>query len=420
MANASYVMARALTNQGYDAVYIRDQYDTFPFSQPVWEDVEFLMPYDHVHKVWGYDEWLSLENKLGWTKPDWVVMPKAPSVKDSQNRTSLRRMVLGKILESIYISRVGHRSSVIAEMRKCDALYVCGVEAEVLAWASGIPYVIWPHGGDIRLASGLSPSKANSLRGKMSNFIMRFYLKTAFDDCLWIGTHDPKGVGGNQGVVPYALEHLPLPLLDRPPRLSKTERHKNLIEYMAQYGISIPSADYYVFIPSRIDFFWKGTDLLLDAISKIEKNDIQKIHFIFSGWGQNYNDVKKSAPNNICTFLPFSVSKPILFKLFMYVDIVVDQFLFGSYGAVAIEAMSCATPVMMSIDVDAFNNKKWEAPPVINVDSVEGIQMALEEILDGRVDLEKSGLEMLHWYNRNHAEKVVVSNFIDKLRKRIG
>ena len=57
-------------------------------------------------------------------------------------------------------------------MKNFDYLFVCGVEATILAYISKVPYIIWPHGGDIRFASGL-----HSIIHRIKNCITYFLIR---------------------------------------------------------------------------------------------------------------------------------------------------------------------------------------------------------------------------------------------------
>ena len=40
-------------------------------------------------------------------------------------------------------------------MNSCDLIFVCGIEGAQMAYLSKKPYIIFPHGGDFRLAMGI-------------------------------------------------------------------------------------------------------------------------------------------------------------------------------------------------------------------------------------------------------------------------
>lgn len=415
LANNAYVAARAVSGLGHDIVFIRDEGDCFPFSQPVWEDFSFTLPYDEIYgRQWSVSEWKNFENKIGWCPPCWLIEP-VGDVSDTASRGafSFRNAILWPFLR-----RNTHRQKALEAFRKCDFLFVCGVDAEILAWGSGVPYVIWPHGGDIRFASGLVPFDGRGVRAVLSYVLRRIYLALSYKGASWIGTHDPKGISAGLGNIPYPLEFFPLPMPARLRSSSQAERHSSLRARMREIGVLLPDADLYLFVPSRISFFWKKTDLLLAAIKRLSGG--KKCHFIFSGWGEDYKAVKDSLPKERATFLPFALSKPVLFDIFRSTDVVIDQFSLGTYGTSAIEAMSCGVPVMMFIDNQAFYKKGWEPPPVINACTEEEIFQSLDGIASGRIDLERVGEDLFSWFSRTHQDIHVVPKFIERIEKELS
>jgi len=71
MANNMYVLSHALNHAGYPVCFIRDRNDKFAFSQPVWEDCSFTLPYQTVieSSSWPWEEWDSLERMNEWHAP---------------------------------------------------------------------------------------------------------------------------------------------------------------------------------------------------------------------------------------------------------------------------------------------------------------------------------------------------------------
>jgi glycosyltransferase involved in cell wall biosynthesis len=184
---------------------------------------------------------------------------------------------------------------------------------------------------------------------------------------------------------------------------------------MERLGQPMPEAEWILFVPSRIDFFWKGTDLLLRALTRLPKK--KDLHFIFSGWGTDYKKAREMILPHQATFLPCAVSKPILYDFFSAADVVVDQFRMGIYGTSAVEAMGCGAPVIMWIDKERFQTHGWDPPPILNGKNEEEIVEILGDILSGRVDLEKHAHAALDWVVRTHGEEVVLFSLKKILKK---
>lgn len=418
MANNAYVAAKSAYNLGYDAVHIRDLSDSFPFSQPVWEDAVMTIPYDDVYqKVWRRVDWQKIEEQNKWHPPSWVVTPDE-KLKKKTFREYVRQYGLSfkSVASFLYLRRADRRHSVIAEMQRCNALFVCGVEAEILAWCSGVPYVIWPHGGDIRLASGLIPYEGKGLRSFISYWANRAYLHMAYKKALWIGTHDCKGITGEMGDVRFPIELFPMPMPRQLRSNSKHERHMLLRKVMTSMDVELPEADFYFFIPSRISFFWKKTHLLFKSIKELSKSS--RCHFIFSGWGEDYNEMRAKVQNDNVTFLPFAISKPFVFEIFKGADLVIDQFYLGAYGTAAVEAMSCNVPVMMYVETESFLKRGWSPPPALSAKDEDDVFRILTRVANNELDLEKAGDDLHAWFLKVHHDEVVIPNFYNDLLRR--
>ena len=416
LANNMYLLSRALAAQDADVCFIRDRGDSFPFSQPVWEDVECTMSFDGLSRagVWSWTQWHQFEIEHGWHTPGWLADPINPADEVCGSRRGFARH---HFLPGWLPRRQTYRDAVISLMQKCDLLIVCGIEPMLLAYESKVPYVLWPHGEDLLTAAGLLQPQL-TLRNRLVYASLQRKTRRACLEALWIGTHDPLLLGGHIGDVLSHLplsdvRHFPLPMKVRQ-RAPKPARQQRLKRYLRELRISVPDARFFIFIPSRVDFFWKGQDLLLRTLDRLP--DKAGLHFIFSGWGQDYEAAKQRCQDTghqqLVTFLPVTFSKPLLYEMFAAVDVVVDQFRLGTYGTSAIEAMGCGAPVMMRINEPAFRQRGWETPPVINVHTEETIALWLRDLVEGRIDLELLSAEQLHWVDRVHGAQTVANRFL--------
>ena len=417
LANNCYVFAKVMHQAGLDVIFIRDRNDRYAFSQPVWEDTSFVMNYCKVagSSSFSWEDWARIEIDQQWQSPTWLVDPltfnSAP--KDG---CALPTWLL--MLGYRYVSQWKHRPGTVAAMQNCDVLLVCGIEAAILAMLSGRPYVIWPHGSDIRMAAGLA-TPPKGIRARMSFELQKVMLLAAYDRAAYIGTHDPKGLGGSAGNVRKALRrtsliHLPIPA-HRLFRLSKAERSSRLAPLCQRLGLPSIQGDIIGLVPSRVDFTWKGHDLLLGAMSRVSNRE--RLHLIFSGWGNDYDQaqayVAKHGLQDQVTFLPFSLSKPLLAEFFSLVDFAADQFCFmGTYGTALVEALAAGCPTLMWIEESSFVARGWEPPPVINAESEADIVCKLELIACGSIDLEDVSQRSQAWIGRMHAPEAVLPKIL--------
>jgi glycosyltransferase involved in cell wall biosynthesis len=143
----------------------------------------------------------------------------------------------------------------------------------------------------------------------------------------------------------------------------------------------------------------------------------ERLHLIFSGWGNDYDQaqayVAKHGLQDQVTFLPFSLSKPLLAEFFSLVDFAADQFCFmGTYGTALVEALAAGCPTLMWIEESSFVARGWEPPPVINAESEADIVCKLELIACGSIDLEDVSQRSQAWIGRMHAPEAVLPKIL--------
>lgn len=267
------------------------------------------------------------------------------------------------------------------------------------------------------MAAGLHTPISAGFLGSLQHRLTVYFLKASFDSALFIGTHDPKAVGGNIGNVAerFRIRWLPIPF-DTTKRLEKLDRRKLLSDLFYQLGgLSVPETDYVLFVPSRVDFLWKGTDLLIKAFENLLGT--RKLHLIISGWGNDYKKARQMLTSQHVTFLPCALSRPLLRDLLQAVDLVADQFFFGTYGTTLVEAMSCGTPVLTWIDQNAFEQRGWKSPPVLNANDEAGIRQILADLVEDKIDLEQRARSSLDWARELHSREVVTSLFENTVLK---
>lgn len=405
-----YVFAKALADHGVEVCFIRDRADRYPFSQPVWEDIPFQMTYDEVSQAafWPWEKWSEKERELKWTAPGWWYDPLDEPGGEALVAPSKRKGVLDRYFLRKYV-RAPLRAPVLRKMRSCDALLVCGVEGSVLAYEAGRPFIIWPHGGDTMVAAGMFKPELYRLRFRVAHTLLRRQLVAAYANAVCIGSHEPTGICadylGAEGFVrkqKIAFVPIPIPVRQRP---SASDRRRMLHGLLTELGSSMPSGEYIGFVPSRIDFHWKGHDRLLQALARIKKESkASAVHLIFAGWGDDHGAAKRFVEENglsgSVTLLGCALSKPLLYQFFLSADFVVDQFIMGMVGTSALEAISCGAPLITWLN-NAYD-RPWGAPPVLQARTADDIAVVLRDLSEGRLDLGGIGSSLQQWLGRVH------------------
>ena len=425
MANNMYVFAKELALHGEDLCFIRDRKDFFPMSQPIWEDIPFSMNYDEIDqaKNWSWDQWRDFEKKMNWKEPEWLSDPLRSQVRRVSIQAT-RQGIINKYFLKWYVNEP-HRRAVLHQMRACDALLVCGVEEAILANVSGKPFVVLPFGGDLMIASGLLKPPLRNIRTRIIHELLTSELIYAYSKAMFIGIHEPTGYcndyfGAENFIKKQRVEFLAMPIPIRK-RLGKEQRRKMLNQLLVDQGCNVTSTEFVGFVPSRIDYIWKGHDRLLQALNALhQEGNGRNLHLIFSGWGENYNKARQFVADfglsaNV-TFLPCALSKPLLYQFYSSSDFVVDQFIVGMTGTSSLDAFSCGAPVIMWLN-DRYE-RPWGAPPILQARTTDEITAMLLSISQGEIDLEVAGNRLQQYMDRMHNPKTVVRDLIAKFRER--
>jgi glycosyltransferase involved in cell wall biosynthesis len=96
------------------------------------------------------------------------------------------------------------------------------------------------------------------------------------------------------------------------------------------------------------------------------------------------------------------VSKARLRRYYRAADVVADQFTVGSYGGSALEAMSCAKPVLIDLDRERFEGRFATFPPVVNVAEPDAIAQALSGLFADPSARRRLGEEARAWVVAQH------------------
>ena len=231
----------------------------------------------------GYspEKWTIIEEQLQWKGPEWLWDPLGKSQLGNEYK-QLAAMEMGFSVSD---------AAILRKMRDCNLLFTTGIKAAILGCASGIPYVIQPHGGDLAIAAGrLRVGEADSWIETVFGTKWERAARKAFVNALAIGVHnvylDPL-LPLKKRVFPILLPHLKFAFSElatytpiQSP-LSRAQRQQLLAQLSGRFRF--PADRQIIFVPSRIDFFWKGQQKLLKALVNGEIKT--RFHFIFSGWG---------------------------------------------------------------------------------------------------------------------------------------
>ena len=169
------------------------------------------------------------------------------------------------------------------------------------------------------------------------------------------------------------------------------------------------------FHPTRHVWNVKGNDRLLRAFAKFIDQGY-KAKLLMVDWGtledaQQSRDLVKALHIEESVEWLSPASKPRLIQLYNSSDAIFDQFLLGSYGTTAPEAMSCGKPVAMYLE-ERWNRKCYgEVAPVLNVRTVDEVFDAMVMLRDPGVR-RKFGDAGRRYVTDHHSAEIVARQYI--------
>jgi glycosyltransferase involved in cell wall biosynthesis len=184
------------------------------------------------------------------------------------------------------------------------------------------------------------------------------------------------------------------------------------VKYINSKGILL-------FSPSRQSWTEKGNDKMIKAFARFVKifPDSKLVAVDWSNDAQNSKDLVNSLhiSEKVAWIKP--VAKKQLIKYYNAADIILDQFILGSWGTTTPEAMSCQKPVLMFYKEVYIKRAFGENPPILNSFSEEDIFLNLVKLAkdpDFRISLGKKSRE---WVMKTHAPDIVAKNHFQILNQ---
>jgi glycosyltransferase involved in cell wall biosynthesis len=416
--NSAYGLAQGLAAAGTELVFVRSLDSTLPIDQPVWQDSSFTFSPEEFARSgsWPWDRWTEFEEEVGWISPPWLVdpaaLPQRPYSPSPKTRPLLRAG----------LAALGRRRPAWAAVQDAwqdsALLVVSGSTPALLAGGSGLPYVIWPHGSDARLAIRDFGTHVRDRRGRVIAEAEAMLLRQAYRGARAVVTHDPLVVTGDAQrsdalgrLAP--VRYLAWPVVAQPPRPT-VQRRERLGELLQQLGVAAAPQGVVALVGSRIDYALKGHDRLIGAITELGDHGV---HYLFVGWGSDLPRARAAIEDaglgDRVSLLPRIMSKPVVRELYACVDLTLDQFVYGTYGTAALESMAAGTPVVMAVDDRAFDVREWEAPPALRARTARDLAALLRQVGDGTVDLGAAASRAQAWLERRHSPAQVRAQLED-------
>ena len=373
MANDGYAVAKELRKMNQDvdlAINISD----FGMALPEWEDGNIAN---------NIDPYTVSRNEIkdSWNPPDWI------HYFDFLNKLPWKKHMIAKIKSRI---------NVIKMMREYDIVET-HVPWAIYAQFARIPYVVYDAGWIRYFPNG------NNIRDKLAR---RGYSKAKR---IIITNPDTFGISDS---LPYLHQDR----IHFSPFAIDPEKYKplDMKELRAKYA---QENDILLFSPSRQIWKEKGNDKMIKAYSRFVRI-FPNSKFIMVGWSDDEEKSKKlvnslGVSDNMIWIKP--VPKNQLIQYYNAADIVLDQFVLGSWGTSTPEAMSCGKPVLIFYKKNYILRAFGEEPPILNSFTEEDIHSNLVKLAqdtDFRNDMGKRSRE---WVVKTHAPRIVALKHLEVL-----
>lgn len=373
MANDGYAVAKELRRMDEDVDLAVNTSD-FGMALPEWEDAD----------IGGVDPYSVDGNtvKKAWTPPPWI------RYFDFLNKAPRKKHLIAKIEA---------RMNLIKMMREYDIVET-HVPFAIYSQFSGVPYVAYDAGW-IRYFP-----YSNGVRDKLAR----------------------RGYGKAGGVIitnPDTFEISDsLPYLDKrrvffSPFAIDPEKYKPL--GMGDLRAKYAKADeVLLFSPARQIWAEKGNDKMLRAYAKFVK-EVPNSKFIMVAWSVD-EEKSKALASSLGIADKIHWIKPVpknqLIQYYNAADIVLDQFVLGSWGTSTPEAMSCGRPVLMVYKKDYILRAFGEEPPILNSFTEDEICSNLVRLAKDFEFRSKIGRKSREWIIKTHSSRVVALRHLDILQ----
>lgn len=170
-----------------------------------------------------------------------------------------------------------------------------------------------------------------------------------------------------------------------------------------------------LFSPTRQEWNVKGNDKMIRAYAKFVKK-YPKSKFIIVAWSVDEKRSKSlveelGISDNVIWIKP--VHKNKLIDYYNASDIVLEQFLIGSWGAGTLEAMSCGKPVLMFYNKKLIRRAFGEEPPILNSFEEDEIYSNLIMLSNSPEKRKSIGQKSREWIIKTHSPNIVARKHLE-------
>jgi glycosyltransferase involved in cell wall biosynthesis len=390
MAQNMYKWACLTQARGWRSVLIPTPLDKTAISQPEWEEFDGEFP-----DLLAGEDFLREHPGLALRAPvlhaplDGVPLAVAQQAFDNGDRRPLLSLVARspglRDVELMTFPGVYPFYSWAAMLAEYNVVYAAS--APIAAYMSGAPYCAFSVGGDLEYDCG-RPDTHGEL------------MVRAFNAARFLLASNPHTLGHSRRLGLTNATYMPYPMDTHRyapgPGLAR-ER------WNAQFGDGV-----YVLTTARLDSAVKGHDgSFYDTIVSACRQH-PSLRFVFLQWGANAEAAREriaaeGLEGQMLMMKP--VGKTRLIDYYRSCDVVLDQFVYGYYGATALEAASVGKPVIMKLRRDHYDPLyRGDVAPVMNVAAPQDMLQALHRLVEDPDFRRQAGAAMRDWIVRTHGE----------------
>jgi glycosyltransferase involved in cell wall biosynthesis len=415
-ANNGYLNAKLLRRAGVEADVLVDEWHIL--SQPEWEDAPLEGSFE------PYASLFEPALEAGWRRPDWVlsfpdwdpefrrqswlgerarILGSLPSlVREHRRLASLNGVnstgplrLMDVVRASVWVTRLSQSFGSLSELfTRYDLVQAYSIDPILpLVTESSPPHIAFEHGTMREIPF------EDSWLGRMLSLAYRRAATVVITNADVVLQARRLGIE-NCVFIPHPVDetkYTPGSSLLRP-------------------ELEADGADFVLLSPSRHDWEIKGSDRLLRGFAEFVRHDRPNAVLLLNEWGLEVDRSKAlirelDVVRNVRWLAP--LPKLRLIDAYRAADVVLDQFLIGTFGAVAPEAMSCGRPVVMAFDAASHAWCFPVLPPVIDARTPEEIRVALARLAGNTAERDRIGCAGRAWIEEHHSSRVVVERQLE-------
>lgn len=406
---------------GYDAETGVEPDDTFPASQPIWEDLDFEFPISGYYNK-TFEFWLDFAHKKNYVLPTWVKYVGKPT-------RHARELLKNNLVAAFKHPICSMKALLHSNFNFFNFLYIF-LNLTKITFLANYDYVI---------GFGLGPSFAHLARVKYASIpygadLLDIPFQTAHHKWVYRARARFQKIGyKNSDIIFIGNDPTYSDAFDRIQALQDrhylafpidTEKYcplqKESLDNFLENSIKNKATDKIVmFMPSRIDFKVKNSDKVLRAFARL-LNEKDNVFLILFGWGNDVDKAQKLVSEldikEHVYFHPNVLSKPRLIRFINACDIILDQFgSSGGYGTTSMETLSCGKPLITFANWNKLKKYHTESIPFKNAFTESEIYQAML-FLCNKEQRKILGKNARNWIIENHSSKTF-SNFVEILEK---